>query len=106
MDVAVNDHVRRHAGPGHQCCHSDGGRTAASATADLTFTDAATSATAPLTITVVEQEATGSVNYSTTAAAGLTITAKAGGAAAGAVGAASGGIDVIFVDSNGDVGWR
>jgi flagellin len=72
----------------------------ASASATLTFTDAATAATGNVTIATVEQEATGSINYSTTAAAGLTLTAKAGGAAAGAAGAASGGIDLVLVDSN------
>ena len=72
----------------------------ASASATLTFTDAATSATGNVTIPTVEQEATGTANYTTTVAAGLTLTAKAGGAAAGAVGAANGGIDLILVDAN------
>jgi flagellin len=76
----------------------------ANATATLTFADAATAATGNVTIPTVEQEATGSVNYSTTAAAGLTLTAKAGGAAAGAAGAANGGIDLILVDSNATAG--
>ncbi len=73
----------------------------AQATATVTFTDAAVSATGNLAITVAEQEATGSFNFSTTGAAGLTITALTGGAAAGATGAANGGIDVILVDGAG-----
>jgi flagellin len=72
----------------------------ANAAATLTLTGSATSATGNVTIPTVEQEATGSANYTTTVAAGLTLTAKAGGAAAGAVGAANGGIDLILVDAN------
>ncbi len=72
----------------------------AQATATLTFTDAAASATGNLTIATAAQQATGSVNYSTTAAAGLTITALGSGAAAGSIGAANGGIDVILADAN------
>src|SRR6185369_222454 len=40
------------------------------------------------------------LTFNTTVSQSLVITAKAGGNAAGAVGAGASGIDVIFVDSN------
>jgi flagellin len=71
------------------------------ASGTLTFADAAVGSTGSVDIALLAQQATGSANFDTTVAAGITVTALAGGAAEGAIGAANGGIDVIITDAVG-----
>ncbi|MEO2045536.1 MAG: flagellin [Pirellulales bacterium] len=76
---------------------------AVNATGTLTFNDAAATASAgSVNITVAQQESTGSFTFGTTTGAGLTVTTKAGGNAAGAFGGASGGINIVFTDNDAD----
>ena len=65
----------------------------------LTFTDAAVSATGNVDIDLVQRESTGSTTL-TSGVTAITFTTLAGGAAAGATGAALGGVDLIITDSN------
>ena len=77
-----------------------------SVSVDISVTTAATGAQVDVTnipaAAIPAVQSTGSFNFGTTAAAGLTVTALAGGAAEGATGGASGGIDLIFVDNDDD----
>jgi flagellin len=68
----------------------------------ISFTVGTAASAGTVAIDLDEIQSTGSFQFGTTAAAGLTITTLAGGAAAGATGAANGGIDLIFVDNDDD----
>jgi flagellin len=72
--------------------------------ADVTFTDAATASAGTVNIALVAKQTTGTLTFGTTSSQALVITAKAGGNAAGAVGGAFGGLDVVFVDDSATVG--
>jgi flagellin len=66
----------------------------------VNFTVGTASSAGTVAIDLLEIQSTGSRNYSTTAAAGITLTTLNGGAADGAIGGASGGVDLVLVDAN------
>jgi flagellin len=70
----------------------------------VSFTVGTATSSGTVAIDLNAIQSTGSFQFGTTVAAGLTITALAGGQAEGAIGAANGGIDLIFVDNDNDSG--
>ncbi len=67
-------------------------------------TAAAVASSGNISFTLGEVQSTGSGNFDTTVAAGITLTALNGGAADGALGGTNGGIDLIITDGAGTVG--
>lgn len=66
-------------------------------TGTLAIAHSATTATGTATIALAAKQSTGTLTFDTTGAESVVITALSGGSAAGAVGGASGGIDVVLV---------
>lgn len=74
--------------------------TAVAAEGTLTFSDSQLTATGSIDINISERQSAGTLTFSTTGGTTISIDTQVGGAAAGAVGGASGGVDIDFTDTN------